>query len=195
MGADNLAGDRFEIVFKNGEEGIVAWLKNRFGALVGYFDVETSRQLNIQRARDWKLCALLSLVAYTDAPEPGCYWGEMALICYDPHNHEESFERFIENIAKSLADGIRPDIDLGEQAVKQIIDSKGEWVPTQRTPLPERKVGTVIMKKRRSFSENIIEQGREGKRGCYIISWAFIAIIAIAIILAAVFGLRSCGVF
>ena len=42
MGADNIVGDDYEIVFKTEGERIVAWAKNRFGAEVGFFDISSS---------------------------------------------------------------------------------------------------------------------------------------------------------
>ena len=84
VGADNLVGDRFSIEFKVENGVVTAWMKNKFDALVGYFNPEVSRQLQIYDARGWKITALMSFVAYVDTPSPGEYWGEAALICYDP---------------------------------------------------------------------------------------------------------------
>lgn len=69
LGADNAVGDAFDIVFLS-EEGVsVAWLKNRFDRLVGFFNAEFSRKLHILSARGWTVKAFLSFVAYTDSPE------------------------------------------------------------------------------------------------------------------------------
>ena len=68
-------------------------------------------------------------------------------------------------------EGIRPEVDLGEQGVKQILESNGTWSPAKTVPLPTKKPGTVIMKGRRKMSEKLIEQGRKGNKGCYVVSW------------------------
>ncbi len=69
LGADNLIGDVFEVVFHRSDNRVsTAWMKNRFGALIGFLDAELSRQLSILAAREWKLQALLSFVAFTDIP-------------------------------------------------------------------------------------------------------------------------------
>ena len=59
LSADNIIGDSYEIIF----DGDLAWAKNRFGARVGHFTIDFSRQLRVLNARGWKFIALLSLVA------------------------------------------------------------------------------------------------------------------------------------
>ena len=46
LGADNPIGDVFEIVFQTDNGVSTAWMKNRFGALIGFLDAELSRQLS-----------------------------------------------------------------------------------------------------------------------------------------------------
>lgn len=189
IGADNLVGDVFDIEFIT-EDGLrTAWMKNRFGELVGYFEPGISRELSLCEAKNLKLQALLSFVAYSEKPDPGEYWGEAALICYSP-NDAEAFECFTGNIAKRMMDSIRPEVDLGEQGYAKVIETKGEWKPTKTVPIPAKKTGVAMLKVRRSASEKMIEQGRKGNKGCYIISWVFL----LALVAAVLFGLRSCGV-
>lgn len=190
LGADNLIGDVFEIVFQT-EDGVsTAWMKNRFGALIGYFDASFSRELSVLAARGWKLQALLSFVAFTDRPEPGHYWGEAAVVCYDP-TLDQAFEPFIASTAQRLSDGVRPEVDLGEQGVEQVVSSNGAWTPKKTVAFPAKEQGTVIMKSRRKMSEKLIEQGRKGNKGCYAVSWLFLLLL----VALALFGLKSCGVF
>ena len=190
LGADNLIGDVFEIVFQT-EHGVsTAWMKNRFGGLIGFFDAAFSRELSVLAARGWKLQALLSFVAFTDHPEPGHYWGQAAVICYDP-TLEQAFEPFIASTAQRLSDGVRPEVDLGEQGVEQVVSSNGSWTPKKTVAFPEKETGTVIMKSRRKMSEKLIEQGRKGNKGCYAVSWLFLLLL----VALALFGLKSCGVF
>lgn len=176
-GADNFIGDEYEIVFKED----TAWMKNRFDALVGFFDKDFSRQLRVMDARGWKIKALLAIVAYTDHPEPGNYWGEAAVLAYDPA-HAEAFDAFAAGIAKTLGEGIRPEINLGEQAIEKVISSKGAWVPEQRSAFTGKEAGTVVMKSRRKMSEKLIEEGRKGNKGCYFVSIAFIVVVVAALL-------------
>ena len=190
LGADNLVGDVFDIEFVT-EDGVrTAWMKNRFGAMVGFFEPGTSRDLSLCEARGFRMQALLSFIAYSESPAPGEYWGEAAIICYDPKD-AEAFECFTGNIAARMMDGIRPEVDLGEQGYAKVVESKGTWKPTKTVSLPSKQAGVAILKTRRSVSEKMIEQGRKGNKGCYILSWVFL----LALIAGIIFGLRSCGVF
>lgn len=190
LGADSLVGDKYrvDIELENGEHR--AWLVNRFDKRIGFFGAPFSRKLSILQARDFEITALLSFVAYTDHPDPGYYWGEMAVIGYDKRN-KEAFDVYVEKISALMAEGKRPNVDLSEDDVDRVADSKGEWVSDSTVPLPAKAKGTAIMKSKRSLNERMIEQGRKGNIGCYIVSWAFI----FALVALAVFGLKSCGVF
>lgn len=190
LGADNLVGDAFDIVFETENGTSVAWMKNRFGGMIGFFDPELSRQLKILSTRGWSLHAVLSFVAYSDTPKPGYYWGQAAIICYDK-KYEHAFDIFTETVGKRLADGIRPDIALGEQGVGKVVESDGSWTPKDRVKLPSKEEGTVIVKDCRKLSEKLIEQSRKGNKGCYLASWAFLLIL----VAVALFALKSCGVF
>ena len=190
IGADNLIGDVFTIDFDTEKTEPRAWLVNKFGAKVGFFDPEFSHKLKLMAARDWKICALLAFVAYSENPEPGAYWGQAAVICYNK-NIEPSANTFLEKLAKYLEDGIRPDIALGSQACKKLVESKGEWFPTKREPMPKFPQGQALVKDKRSASEKLIEQGRRGNKGCYLISILFLILLVALVI----FSLKSCGVF
>lgn len=189
MGADNIVGDDFEVFFKTENEVIVAWVKNKFGAEVGYFDVNASRQLNLAHARGQKIRAILSFVAYSDTPDPGCYWGQMALFCFNPAFADE-IDAFVNRCASKIADGVRPNIDLGSQAVAKIFEEK-DWLPSDTIALPKKVTGMAILKDHQSMSEKMIEQGRAKNKGCYAISWLFIILVIVGII----YGLHAIGLF
>lgn len=190
LGADNLVGDRYTIEIELDSDAHKAWLVSRFDQRIGFFDGNFSRRLSILKANGLELTAILSFVAYTDMPEPGHYWGEMAVIAYNPA-HKEAFERFITTVCTRMFDNVRTRVNFDAEGVERIISSGGSWVPEQTVPMPSKKKGTVIMKSKRSVSEKLIEQGRKGNKGCYVMSWAFI----IALVAALLFGLKACGVF
>lgn len=190
LGADNLVGDRYTIEIELDGDAHKAWLISRFDQRIGFFDGNFSRRLSILKANGLELTAILSFVAYTDMPEPGRYWGEMAVIAYNPA-HKEAFERFITTVCTRMFDNVRTRVNFDAEGVERIISSGGSWVPEQTVPMPSKKKGTVIMKSKRSVSEKLIEQGRKGNKGCYVVSWAFI----IALVAALLFGLKACGVF
>ena len=188
LGADNLVGDVFSIEIASEDGKNRAWMTNKFGKRVAFFNDEFSRKLSVFVARGWKAQALLSFVAYTDMPEPGSYWGEAAVICFDP-TAAESFEPFIKNLGLIMSNGIRPDVELGEQGVEKVLSSKGAWLPESRTPMPKIKKGSAVVKSQRSASEKLIEQGRARNKGCYLLSILFLLLVAGALL----FGLKSCG--
>lgn len=189
MGPDNIVGDSFQIIFKNEEDRVVAWLKNKFDKELGYFDVDASRLLQLAHARNQEIRTILSFVAYSDEPDPGLYWGEVAIFCFNPAYSEE-MNAFVDRCAQKLAEGIRPNIDLGSSAVSNIFSDEN-WLPSDTVPFPEKTTGMAILKRQQSLSEKMIEQGRNRNVGCYIVSWGFILFIIIMIGL----GLHSLGLF
>ena len=180
MGADNLVGDDYEIFFKV-EDGInIAWAKNRFGIEVGRFDIDTSRTIQLAQGRGQKIRALLAYVGFSDTPEPGNYWGQMAFFCFNPA-YEAEMNAFADRCANKLMDGIRPNIDLGRSSIEKIFQEK-DWLPGDTVPLPKKESGTAVLKDHRNMSEKVIEQGRAGNKGCYAASYAFIAIVVVAVL-------------
>ena len=188
MGPDHLVGDDYEVYFTVEDDRTVARLRNKFGAESGRFDVDASRKLQLANAREQTIRAVLSFVAYSDEPEPGMYWGQMALFCFSPR-HAAEMNAFVDRVAEKIAEGTRPAIDLGSQAVSKLLEDPG-WFPTDTVPLPRKEKGTAVLKDHRTMSEKMIEQGRRGNAGCYAVSIAFIAIV-VAAIAWFVFGLVS----
>lgn len=190
MNADCIVGDRYEIEISNEKGSRTAWLKNKFGARVGYFDEKTCYELSLCEAKGWKLVGILSFVAFSEEPEPGRYWGQAAIISY-PEMHSELFDPFVERVRKLISTGTRPQLNLGQQAFAELQKAPESWVPNGREPMPARDRGTVILKSREKFSEKLIEQGRKKNVGCYIVSWVFL----LAVVTLVLFGLKSCGLF
>ena len=182
MGADTLVGDDLKVDFRTEDGRATAWLLNKFDAEVGFLDADGSRRLQLANARGQKIRVLLSFVAYSDEPDPGHYWGEVAVICFNPAYADE-MDAFADRVGKRMADGVRPDVDLGASAVKKVFDEP-DWVPTDTVPLPEKKTGMAVLKDHQSISEKMIEQGRAKNKGCYAISWIFV----IALVAAAAYG-------
>ena len=190
MGSNTLVGDRYRINLTMDEGVHRAWLINKFNETIGYFDDGFSRELSLFTAEGLELVGILSFVAFTETPEPGEYWGQAAVIGYRPHYAEE-FNRFIDGVCGLIGKGIRPKLALKGPAVDEIINSNGTWLPSEREPLPEKQRGMALLKTRRGFIDGLVEAGRTGNKGCYILSWAFL----LALVAAIIIGLKSCGVF
>lgn len=165
MGADHLVGDIYTLEFELQENNSYRiWLVNRFGAKVAYLDKHEENRMLSLRARGWTLRALLSFVALSQ--EQQSYWGEVILLCNDPH-YDDAFNTFAVNLRELVAQGIRPAVDFTEQAAKQIIQSNGSWLPSDRMPTPKLDKGSALVKTHRSVSEKLVEAGRDGKKGCF----------------------------
>ncbi|MCD8316360.1 MAG: hypothetical protein LUB61_03005, partial [Eggerthellaceae bacterium] len=80
LGADTLVGDFYNIELELEKGEHKAWLLSRFNQRIGYFDPDFSRELSVLKARGLELTAMLSFVAYTEEPDPGHYWGSMAVV-------------------------------------------------------------------------------------------------------------------
>lgn len=185
LSADNMIGDVDRIDLRMEEGKHVAWLVNRFDKEIGYFDAHDSRELALVKANGAELRAILAFVAFTESADDGQYWGEAAVIGVDPMD-SGSFETFVGNVSDKMASGVRIQVDLGKDGVRNVVDSNGNWLPKQIVPLPENEKGTAILKKQRRVTDRLIEQGRAGNKGCYIASWALmlatVALIVYAIV-------------
>ena len=54
--------------------------------------------------------------------------------------------------------------------------------PVQQSEDPKGSGQTVILKDHRSIHDKMLDKGRSGNVGCYIVSWAFIfAVIALVV--------------
>lgn len=179
MGPDSLVGDNLKVDFRTEDGRIVVWLLNKFDAEVGFLEADGSRKLQLAQARGQEIRALLSFVAYSDMPDPGHYWGEAAFICFNPAYADE-MNAFADRVAVRMADGVRPDINLGSSAVQKIFDEP-DWLPADTVPFPKKEKGMAILKDRQSASEKMIEQGRAGNKGCYAVSVIFIVVVVLAI--------------
>lgn len=181
MGPDNIVGNDYLIEFRTDEGRTVVWIRNKFNAEIGFFDVEGSRKIQLAHARGQMIRVLLSFVAYSDLPDPGLYWGEMAVFCFNPA-YEKEMGAFVDRIALRLAEGVRPAISFGNSSVKKIFEQP-EWIPSDTVPFPKKEKGMAILKDHQSMSEKMIEQGRARNKGCYVVSWIFIAAVVIGIAL------------
>lgn len=190
LGADNIIGDAFSVEIDYSEGKRIAWIVNPFGKRMGILDNKVADEVELCQAKGWHTVALLALVAFTEEPAPGYYWGEVALISYDPQ-YEEAFKNFISLFGKNLGKGIRGDLKLGPRSLEELVAKKGEWFPTGREPMPEKKKGTAIVKAERSTTERLVDQARAGNKGCTVLSWAFL----LALVTLFLFALHSCGVF
>ena len=188
LGADNAVGDIYQVHILQ-EDGVQrAWFQNAFGQRVGYLEPDISRKLKTLQAEGLEMVGILAFVAFTDHPDEGHYWGQMAVICYPPQE-STAFGRFVEGVSARLGEGNRPKVDLGAEGVAKIRQTEGAWMPSQTVPLPKSEKGTAYLKQRRKLSERMIDKGRAGNKGCYVVSWVFL----LALVTLVVFLVYSCA--
>lgn len=184
LGADNLIGDVYDIVVEIVDGAQKAWLVSRFDERVGFFEPELSRKVSIMQAQGMTCKAVLAFVAFTDHPDDGVYWGKVALVCFNPAYADE-FGAFLQKLSAKLADDVHPKIDLSGERVEKVIETGGEWFPTQTSSITSKEKGTAIVKRRRSMTDKLVEQGRAGNKGCYVLSWVFLLALVAGIVFVA----------
>lgn len=186
IGADNMVGDVYDIKVEIKDGVHVGWLDNRFDQRIGYLDPDTSRQISLMAADGMVCKAILSFVAFTSVPDEGHYWGQVGIICYNPAYAAE-FETFIKGVSEKISEDIRPKLDFESEGVNKIIESGGTWIPSQTISLPDTNKQMSIIKRKRKISDKMIEQGRAGNKGCYVVSWIFL----LAVVALIVFAVKS----
>lgn len=190
MNSDNIVGDPFTIEMDYSQTKRQAWIVNPFGFRMGVLSEKIAQKIDVFEAKGWKTVALLACVVFTEEPKPGKYWGQVAIISYVPA-YEEAFSTFVTTIGENLSKGIRPALNLGNNGVSQVIESKGHWVPTGRVPLPTLKKGSSFIKTERTSTDKLVAQARKSRIGCTIVSWGIVIVVVVAII----FAMQSCGMF
>lgn len=189
-GPDNAVGDIGSIVWKlDDDKSPRAWIENPYGQLVGFLDKADSHRLALYRAKEWTIRTVLSFTAYSEGPDQGEYWGQVAVFAYAPR-HADTFETFVRAFARKAADGLRPDPALGQAGVRQVIENPDAWVPGSKTKIPAA-AGTAVLKDHRTLHDKMLDQSRNGNKGCLIGGWAFI----LAVVAAIVWALHSIGLF
>ena len=182
LSADNSVGDIYTIKLDLKDGEYTAYLINAFDKTIGFFDPSFSKKLALLSANGLKEKAILSFIAYTADDDKGKYWGEMCVICYDPA-YEEQFDRFIDALAARISDDVRPVVDFGDDTAKEIIDSDGNWLPSQNVILPDQSKDRAYIKRRKRMVEKAVDMGRSGNKGCYVASWGIIILVVVLIVL------------
>ena len=201
IGPDNIIGNDITLDFRINSGSTEVWAVNKFGADIGFFDSQTSYLLDVVRGRGWDLHAKLSLIGLTDfiegsdssttasttsSSDSGYYWAEVAVFAFSPR-YSEFAQTFAALLSEKLVIGVRPEIDIPTSTIDLLIKNKGNYLSDKKLPPYPKKKGTVIVKKTRKPSESAIEAGRRGNKGCYFISYLFIAIVVLLII----FGIKT----
>lgn len=189
-GSDNAIGDCGEVVWQLDERSRQqAWLENPYGQRIGYLNPSDSYTLAVYHAKGWTLRYVLSFTAYSEEPEPGSYWGQVAVIAYSPR-YENEFGEFVKSFARAAGEGLRPDPALSPSGVAAVLDDPSGWAPSNKVKIPQGSGRTAILKDHRSIHDKVLDKGRSRNIGCYIVSWVFI----IAVVALAAWGIHALGI-
>ena len=182
LGADNIIGDVYKVVceIKGGKN--VAKVVNRFGNTPAVFNEEVSRQLALNDAKGFRTYAVLTCVGFTQDESEGNYWAEFAIVSF-PDSELETFSVYVDEVSQAVKDHRRPEVNLGSEEVKKVIENKGRYVSTSTHPKLEKKKGQVILKSQVKLSDKLVEQGRKKNPGCYIFGWLFLLAVVALIVL------------
>ncbi|MDR3307595.1 MAG: hypothetical protein LBS58_01685, partial [Coriobacteriales bacterium] len=137
----------------------------------------------IQRHLDnaWNVTVMLSLVIYEELGNR--FTGELACMCYDPVLGLP-LEQFVKNITYRLTKGTHPGLVLTQEQFMRVIESNGAWYLTKDAPLPERPKGSIIFKRRKIWSEYLVEAAVKGNIGCKVAGTVFWVLFAAAVLFA-----------
>ena len=177
LGADCLVGDELTCVWERNGAKETVWLENRFGGRCGKVDATGTGQLALCRAKEWETHVLLASVYGASDDDAISYWGEVVILAY-PASYADSFNVFVSGISNLLANGARPQVDLQQSSLAQILETGGRWLPSGRVAAL-RPEGSALVKDHLSFNEKMIEQARGRNPGCMAVGWAFIALLVV----------------
>lgn len=180
FGSDCLVGDIWTIDIPAADGRSCAQLVNRFDTVVGHLDIDMTEQVQLAQARGWAARAILASVYITDTDDSAEYWGEVVVMCFTPNT---PYETFVHTVAQALADGVRPNVDLGKAGAEQVVASNGSWLPETRVPKIETPRGSALVKDALSFNEKMVEAARAGNLGCLVVGWLFIAALVVGAVL------------
>ena len=95
----------------------------------------------------------------------------------------ESLRGFVKRILKRIKGGDHPHVALTQEQFEKVLETRGEWCMTRGAPMPEKRKGEVVFKRRQSRTEYLQGLSYEHRVGCSIASWSFIALVVVGIVL------------
>ena len=195
--------DKNGALFLGGSEGIVGSElfikptedvpeKQTNGSLMGIFGYSGRRIAHLEDAVigelisvGWKSRCFLAHTVYNANQktfETCC-----ACFCYSSDLDAEStaaLETFIGHIVERIALKSYPRLDLTQEQLAKVIDSRGEWFLTKEQPWPELPKGSMYYRRRRTFNDRLIAMAISGNKGCLVASWVgFMLVIVVSVLL------------
>jgi hypothetical protein len=148
------------------------------GQQIALLEGAVATWLEVLLERGWVIRCVLASIIYSAGEKS--FTGNFACLSYSPQLEDEvkqSLETFIGNITHRVASATRPKLELTQEQFVRVIESKGTWFLTREEPWPELPKGSVVYRRRRTFSDRLINIALEGNRGCVVASWVATVII------------------
>ncbi|NLG10784.1 MAG: hypothetical protein GX562_04570 [Coriobacteriaceae bacterium] len=181
-GSEGIVGSRLSAVLCENEPGCCGHgieLKALSGtSLVVLVGQEAERIITAIQA-GWNVNTYLSLVVFSK--EKDSFWAEAACILFNSEQ-EGPLKNFTKNIVYRINRGTHPGLELNQEQFIHIIESNGNWYLTKDMPLPALKQGEIIYRRRKVWSEYLVEAAASGKVGCKaaaILFWLIILVVVI----------------
>ncbi|MCR5845416.1 MAG: hypothetical protein K6G78_02470 [bacterium] len=173
-------GERLPLSFEDGGKVV---LMTRGRNLLAVVPQEHAARLRELDARGWEIVITPLLVLYTQ--ESKSFSGEFAAMAINPQGAEvaESLRGFVRRILKRIKGGDHPHVTLTQEQFEKVLETRGEWCVTRGAPMPEKRKGEVVFKRRQSRTEYLQGLSYEHRVGCSIASWSFIALVVVGIVL------------
>jgi hypothetical protein len=182
-GANCIIGTNLYPVFESeASDNPLVSIDARHAQHISQCDRKTSDRLNSLKRRGWVIQLNLSAVFYEESSQR--FWGEAAIIAYDPQANCDllAIKTFINHIVKRIRGGEHPNPALSQKQFEQVLESKGAWYLTKAVPFPTTKSGEIIFKRKMSPAEHLTEAAANGNKGCMVTGILFwMVVIAAAV--------------
>ncbi|MDR1082538.1 MAG: hypothetical protein LBL27_01550 [Coriobacteriales bacterium] len=180
-GVEGIIGNELELKLFDEGLGFVA----RDGRRVALLSEHTATRLMALMEQNWVIHIVLAYTSYS--AEERSFTGGFACMCYSSELEEEAksaLEVFIRNIVERIASATRPGLTLTQEQFVRVIESKGAWFLTRDEPWPQLPEGSVYYRRRKTLSDRLVGVALKGNKGCLVLSWIVLAVLAGALVLA-----------
>lgn len=183
-GAECTIGSRLSL--EVADDGTVTVLSPR-NTPIGNLPDDAAAKVISTMNRGWEVVARLELVGWDS--EEDVYSGEIAIVCHDPSDPEihAAVTGFSSRLATRIRGGDHPTPCLSQGEFEKVVESGGQWCLTKMAPLPSRKDGIMVFRRRQTFTDRLVESSMEHRAGCTIATFALFAAIVVGVVALVMF--------
>ena len=181
-GSEGIVGSRLAAALYENEQscgGYDVKLKALSGTSLVVLKGKEAERIETAIQAGWNVNIHLSLAVFSK--ERDSFWAEAACILFNSEQ-EEPLKNFTKNIVYRLSRGTHPGLELNQEQFVHVIESNGDWYLTKDLPLPTLEQGEIIYRRRKVWSEYLVEAAASGKVGCKVAAILFWLIIVVVVI-------------